>query len=181
MAILSDLVGFTLTVTIRYTTIHNNWSRFKFSLSFNLDIPRYKYSSIFSHTFLYTSNKQTRLAACVGALWCANSLPHSLIICSHWLAASRNQCLHWKRKTPFVLIWLALSAGSFGLHQTVFATCLPIPSMLILTCSAWFVKQILLLLMYLMLFAVSTGLKAWPVFLRSMIILSFLPKLGRSS
>ena len=66
----------------------------------------------------------------------ANSLPLSLIICSHWSAASRKQCLHRKRKAPFVLIWLVLSAGSFGLCLTVFATCLPIPSRLRPTCSA---------------------------------------------
>ena len=83
----------------------------------------------------------------------ANSLPLSLIICSHWLAASRKQCLHRKRKAPFVLIWLVLNAGSFGLCPTVFATCLPIPSTLRPTYSAWFLKQILLLL-YLMLFTV---------------------------
>ena len=73
----------------------------------------------------------------------ANSLPLSLIICSHWLAASRKQCLHRKRKAPFVLIWLVLSAGSFGLCLTVFATCLPISSTLRPTYSAWILKQIL--------------------------------------
>ena len=66
----------------------------------------------------------------------ANSLPHSLIICSHWLAVSRKQCLHQKRKAPFVLIWLVLNAGSFGLCLTVFATCLPIRFMLRPTYSA---------------------------------------------
>ena len=55
----------------------------------------------------------------------ANSLPYSRIICSHGLAASRKQCLHQKQKVPFVLIWLILSTGSFGLCLTVFATCLP--------------------------------------------------------
>ena len=56
----------------------------------------------------------------------ANSLPHSRIICCLGLAASRKQCLHQKQKLPFVLIWLILSTGSFGLCLTVFATCLPI-------------------------------------------------------
>ena len=65
-----------------------------------------------------------------------NSLPHSRIICSHGLAASRKQCLHQKRKAPFVLIWLILSAGSFGLCLTVFATSLPIRFMLRPTYSA---------------------------------------------
>ena len=60
----------------------------------------------------------------------ANSLPHSRIICSHRLAASRKQCLHQKRKVPFVLILLILSTGSFGLCLTVFATCLPVRFML---------------------------------------------------
>ena len=66
----------------------------------------------------------------------ANSLPHSRIICSHGLAASRKQCLHQKRKAAFVLIWLILSAGSFGLCLTVFATHLPIRFMLRPTYSA---------------------------------------------
>lgn len=68
----------------------------------------------------------------------ANSLPHSRIICSLGLAASRKQCLHQKQKLPFVLIWLILSTGSFGLCLTVFATCLPIRFMLRPTYSAWF-------------------------------------------
>ena len=34
----------------------------------------------------------------------ANSLSYSLIICSLKLAASRKQCLHQKRKAPFVLV-----------------------------------------------------------------------------
>ena len=52
----------------------------------------------------------------------ASSLPHSLAVCSHGLAASRKQFSHQKRKAPFVLIWLVLSAGSFRLCLTVFAT-----------------------------------------------------------
>ena len=66
----------------------------------------------------------------------ANYLPHSRIICSHGLAASRKQCLHQKQKVPFVLIWLILSTGSFGLCLTVFATCLPKRFMLRPTYSA---------------------------------------------
>ena len=66
----------------------------------------------------------------------ANSLLHSLIISSHWLAASSKQCLLQKRKAPFVLIWLVLSAASFGLRLTVFPTCLPIRFMLRPTYSA---------------------------------------------
>ena len=68
----------------------------------------------------------------------ANSLLHSRIICSYELAASRKQCLHQKRKAPFVLSWLILSPGSFGLSLTAFATCLPIRFMLRPTYSAWF-------------------------------------------
>ena len=55
------------------TTIHNNWSRFTFILSFNLDILRYKFTivrlfNILPYISLYF--KQTsRLAACVGSLW----------------------------------------------------------------------------------------------------------------
>ena len=66
----------------------------------------------------------------------ANSLPHSHIICRHGLAAFRKQCLHQKRKPPFVHIWLVLSAGSFRLCLTVFTTCLPIRFMLRPTYSA---------------------------------------------
>ena len=103
----------------------------------------------------------------------ANSLPHSRIICSHGLAASRKQCLHQRRKAPFVLIWLifkrwklwALSnsfchmpANTF--HVAAYLQCL-------------ILKQILLLL-HLMLFTVSTGFNAWPV-CRGFLILSFLP------
>ena len=66
----------------------------------------------------------------------ANSLPHSRIISSLGLAASRKQCLHQKQKLPFVLIWLILSTGSFGLCLTVFATCLPIRFLLRATYSA---------------------------------------------
>ena len=79
-----------------------------------------------------------------------------------------------KRKAPFVLIWLVLSAGSFGLRLTVFATCLPIRFMLRPNYSAWFLKPTLLLL-YLMLFQESTGLNAWLVCRRSPTILLFLP------
>ena len=68
----------------------------------------------------------------------ANSLSNSRIICSYELAASRKQCLHQKQKAPFVLSWLILSPGSFGLSLTAFATCLPIRFMLRPTYSAWF-------------------------------------------
>ena len=60
--------------------------------------------------------------------------------------------------SKFVLIWLVLSAGSFGLRLTVFATCLPIRFMLRPTYSAWFRSQFSSL--YLMRFTVSTGLNA---------------------
>ena len=72
----------------------------------------------------------------------ANALPHSLIICSHSFAASRKQCLRRKRKAPFLLTWLVLSAGSFGL-RSVFATCLACCGLLTVPD---FLKQILLLL-----------------------------------
>lgn len=39
----------------------------------------------------------------------ADSLPHSLIICSHWLAVSRKHCLHQKWKAPFIIIWPVLA------------------------------------------------------------------------
>ena len=52
--------------------MHNSRSRFTFILSFNLAIPRYKFtiqvSSIFSHTFLYISNKQPD-SPLLWALW----------------------------------------------------------------------------------------------------------------
>ena len=37
----------------------------------------------------------------------ASSLPHSLIICSHWLAASRKQCLHQKPLEGTIRTYLA--------------------------------------------------------------------------
>ena len=46
------------------------------------------------------------------------------------LVASRKQCLHQKRKVPFVLIWLVLSTGSFGALYNGFCHILPIRFML---------------------------------------------------
>ena len=63
---------------------------------------------------------------------------HSRIICSHGLAESRKLCWHQKRKVSFALIWLILSAWSFMLCLTVFATHLPIRFMMRRTYSTWF-------------------------------------------
>ena len=103
----------------------------------------------------------------------ANSLPHSRMICSHGLAASRNQCLHQKRKAPFVLIWLILSAGSFGLCLTVFCH-MPANTFHVAAYLQCLILNQILLLLHLMLSTVSTGFNAWPV-CRGFLILSFLP------
>ena len=55
------------------TTIDNSWSRFTFILSFNLDIPRYKFTilrhfNILPYISLYLK-ETTRQAVCVGSLW----------------------------------------------------------------------------------------------------------------
>ena len=101
----------------------------------------------------------------------SKALPHSLVTWSHWLAASRKQCFHRKQKAPFVLIWpwfyKALEALGFVQLFSSHAMLRP-------TYSAWFLKEILLLL-YLTLFAVSIGFNAWPLCRRSLIILLFLP------
>ena len=89
----------------------------------------------------------------------ANSLPHSRIICSHGLVASRKQCLHQKRKVPGALSngFCHMPANTF--HVAAYLQCL-------------ILKQILLLL-HLMLFTVSTGFNASPV-CQGFLILSFL-------
>ena len=56
------------------TTRHNNWGRFKYISTFNLDSPRYNFTivglfNIFPYVSLYF--EQTRLAASVGSLWYA--------------------------------------------------------------------------------------------------------------
>ena len=55
------------------TTIHNNWGRFAFISTFNLDILRYNFTivrvfNIFPYISLYFE-QTTRLAACAGLLW----------------------------------------------------------------------------------------------------------------
>ena len=54
------------------TTIHNKWGRFTFISSFNLDIPRYKFTTVRLFNILpYISlyfEQTNRLAACVGSL-----------------------------------------------------------------------------------------------------------------
>ena len=102
----------------------------------------------------------------------ANSLPHSRIICSHGLVASRKQCLHQKRKVPFVLIWLILSTGSFGALSNGFCH-MPANTFHIAAYLQCLILKQILLLLHLMLFTVSTGFNAWPV-CRGFLILSFL-------
>ena len=64
------------------TTIHNNWSRFTFILSFKLDIPRYKFTifrlfNILPYISLYFE-QTTRLAAFVGPLWLYGSVSQGI-------------------------------------------------------------------------------------------------------
>lgn len=92
----------------------------------------------------------------------ANSLPHSRIICSHGLVASRKQCLHQKRKVPFVLIWLVLSTGSFGALYNGFCH-MPANTFHVAAYLQCLILKQILLLLHLMLFTVSTGFNAWPV------------------
>ena len=102
----------------------------------------------------------------------ANSLPHSRIICSHGLVASRKQCLHQKRKVPFVLIWLILSTGSFGALSNGFCH-MPANTFHVAAYLQCLILKQILLLLHLMLFTVSTGFNAWPV-CQGFLILSFL-------
>ena len=54
------------------TTIHNKWGRFTFILSFNLDIPRYKFTIWLFNVLPYISlyfEQTYRLTPCVGALY----------------------------------------------------------------------------------------------------------------
>lgn len=102
----------------------------------------------------------------------ANSLPHSRIICSHGLVASRKQCLHQKQKLPFVLIWLILSTGSFGALSNGFCH-MPANTFHVAAYLQCLILKQILLLLHLMLFTVSTGFNAWPV-CRGFLILSFL-------
>ena len=102
----------------------------------------------------------------------ANSLPHSRIICSHELVASRKQCLHQKRKVPFVLIWLILRTRSFAALSNGFCH-MPANTFHVAAYLQCLILKQILLLLHLMLFTVSTGFNAWPV-CRGFLILSFL-------
>ena len=102
----------------------------------------------------------------------ADSWLHSRIICSHGLVASRKQCLHQKRKVPFVLIWLILSTRSFGALSNGFCH-MPANTFHVAAYLQCLILKQILLLLHLMLFTVSTGFNAWPV-CRGFLILSFL-------
>ena len=96
----------------------------------------------------------------------ANSLPHSLIFCSHGLAASiRTYLADFKRWKLWALSkgFCNMPANTF--HVAAYSQCL-------------ILKQTLLLL-YLMQFTVSTGLSASPVGQRFLILSRFLSWLMR--
>ena len=78
------------------------------------------------------------------------------------LVASRKQCLHQKRKVPFVLIWLVLSTGSFGALYNGFCH-MPANTFHVAAYLQCLILKQILLLLHLMLFTVSTGFNAWPV------------------
>ena len=78
------------------------------------------------------------------------------------LVASRKQCLHRKRKVPFVLIWLVLSTGSFGALYNGFCH-MPANTFHVAAYLQCLIMKQILLLLHLMPFTVSTGFNAWPV------------------
>ena len=90
-------------------TIHNNWSRFTFILSFNLAIPRYKFTilrlfNILPHISLHFE-QTTSLAACVGSL-CRNEITTSprllLLIRDNVTRWSTPNCFNLARFRPYV-------------------------------------------------------------------------------
>ena len=105
-------------------------------------------------------------------MWCelfATFPDHLQPLVSLWLAASRKQCLHQKREGTICSYLAGFKRWKLWLCLTVFVTCLPIPSMLRPTYSAWFLKQILLFLYLNNAVYIIVDCR------RSLIILSFLP------